>query len=98
MIKMPPIRPIPKSMPPFVIGSDYIQDIRFAANAGVVLLWTNRNLELIDLNNGRRVSRLEGLAGDVFGDVSPNGRVFPTSVPGGTSLIDVESGESLARV
>jgi hypothetical protein len=98
LIKMPPIRPIPKSMPPFVIGSDYIQDIRFASNAGVVLLWTNRNLELIDLNNGRRVSRIEGLGGDVFGDVSPNGRVFPTSVPGGTALIDVESGESLARV
>jgi hypothetical protein len=98
IIKMPPIRPVPKSMPPFVIGSDYIQDIRFASNAGVVLLWTNRNLELIDLNNGRRVSRLEGLTGDVFGDVSPNGRVLPTSVPGGTSLIDVESGESLARV
>jgi len=98
LVQMPPIRPIPKSPPPFVIGSDYIQQVKFASNAGVLLLWTNRSIELIDLNNGRRVSHLEGLGGDIVGELSPNGRVLPTSVPGGTSLIDIESGESLARV
>jgi hypothetical protein len=98
LIKMPPIRPLPKTTPPFVIASDYIQEIKFASSAGVALVWSNRNLELIDLNDGRRVSHLEGLGGDALGDLSPNGRVFPTSVPGGTSLIDIESGESLARV
>ena len=34
----------------------------------------------------------------LVGDLSPNGRVLPTSIPGGTALIDIESGESLARV
>lgn len=98
LVGMPPIRPIPKSSPPFVIGSDYIQQVKFASNAGVLLLWTNRSVELVDLNNGRRVSHLEGLGGDIVGDLSPNGRVLPTSIPGGTALIDIESGESLARV
>jgi hypothetical protein len=98
LVKMPAIRPIPKSTPPFVIGSDYIQQVKFASNAGVVLLWTNRNIELIDLGNGKRVSHLEGLGGDIVGDLSPNGRVLSTSMPGGTALIDVESGESLARM
>jgi hypothetical protein len=55
LVRMPPIRPIPKSLPPFVIGSDYIQQVKFASNAGVLLFWTNRSIELIDLNNGRRV-------------------------------------------
>jgi hypothetical protein len=98
LVKMPAIRPIPNSTPPFVVGSDYIQQVRFASNAGVVLLWTNRSIELIDLNNGKRVSHFEGLGGDVVGELSPNGRVLPTSFPGGTLLIDIESGESLARV
>ena len=98
LIKMPPIRPIPTSVPPFVVGSDYIQEVRFAANAGVALLRTNRSVELIDLGSGKRVSHLDGLGGDLVGDLSPNGRVLPTSIPGGTSLIDIETGESLARV
>jgi hypothetical protein len=98
LVKMPAIRTIPKSTPPFLIGTDYIQQVRFASNAGVVLLWTNRNIELIDLNNGKQVSHLEGLGGDLIGDLSPNGRVLATSAPGGTALIDVESGETLARM
>jgi hypothetical protein len=98
LVKMPAIRPIPKSMPPYVIGSDYIQQVRFASNAGVMLLWTNRNIELFDLGNGKQVSHLEGLGGDLVGELSPNGRVLSTSVPGGTALIDIESGETLARL
>jgi hypothetical protein len=98
LVRMPAIRPLPKSPPAYVIGSDYIQQVGFAANAGVVLLWTNRSVELLDLGNGKRISHLEGLGGDLAGDLSPNGRVLPTSMPGGTALIDIESGESLARV
>jgi hypothetical protein len=98
LLNMPPIRPVPQSPPQFVIGSDYIQQVESASNAGVLLLWTNRSIELLDLANGKRVSRLEGLGGDLAGDLSPNGRVLPTSIPGGTALIDIESGESLARV
>jgi hypothetical protein len=98
MVRMPPLRPIPKVSPPYVIGTDYVQQVKFASNAGVVLLWTNRTLELLDLNNGKRIARVEGMGGDTLGELSPNGRVLTLSMPGGTSLIDVETGESLARV
>jgi hypothetical protein len=98
LVKLPPIRPIPKSVPPYVLGADFIQQVKFAADAGVVLLWTNRSSELIDLNNGKRISHLEGLGGDILGELSSNGRVLTTSMPGGTALIDIESGEMLARV
>ena len=98
LVKMPAIRPIPKSTPPFIIGTDYIQQVRFASNAGVILLWTNRNTELIELTNGKQVSHLEGLGGDLVGELSSNGRVLSTSAAGGTALIDVESGETLARM
>jgi hypothetical protein len=98
LLRMPALRPIPSTVPPYLIAADYIQQLRFASNAGVVLLWTNRNLEVLDLANGRRIARVEGAGGDALGDLSPNGRVLPVSGPGGTSLMDVETGESLASV
>jgi len=98
LVKMPPLRPIPATTPEFMIGSDYIQQVEVAANAGIMLLWTNRNVDLLDLNNGKRIAHLDGLGGDLLGELSPNGRVLSTSIPGGTGLIDAESGEVLARV
>jgi hypothetical protein len=97
-LRMPPLRPIPATVPQYLAGGDYIQQVKFAANAGVVLLWTNRNIEVLDLGSGKRIARIEGAGGDALGELSPNGRILPLSAPGGTSLIDVETGESLARV
>jgi hypothetical protein len=98
LLRMPPLRPIPATVPQFLAGSDYIQQVKFAANAGVALLWTNRSIEVLDLGSGKRIARIEGAGGDLLGDLSPNGRILPLSAPGGTSLIDIETGESLARV
>lgn len=98
LVAMPPLRPIPTAVPPLITGTDYIQQVRCASNAGVLLLWTNRAIEALDLGSGKRISHLEGMGGDLVGELSPNGRIVPVSIPGGTSLVDVESGESLARV
>jgi hypothetical protein len=98
LLRMPPLRPIPATVPQYLVGSDYIQRFKFASNAGVVLLQSYRTLEFLDLGTGKRIARIEGAGGNALGELSPNGRILPLSAPGGVSLIDVETGESLARV
>jgi hypothetical protein len=98
LLRMPPLRPVPATVPQYLVGSDYIQRFKFASNAGVVLLQSYRTLEFLDLGTGKRIASLEGAGGNGLGELSPNGRILPLSAPGGVSLIDVETGESLARV
>jgi len=98
LVDMPPLRPIPPAPPAFLLASDSIQQVKSAASAGVALLWTYHALEVLDLGSGKRIARVDGMGGDLGGEVSPNGRVLTTSIPGGMALLDLETGESLARI
>ncbi len=99
MVRMPPLRPVPTVVPRYLVGTDYIQQIRYGSSSGVLLLWTYRTIELLDMSNGKRISHIEGAGGNMPGELSPNGRVLTLPAPGSDmSLVDVETGESLARV
>ena len=55
-----------------LVGTDYIQQIRYGSSSGVLLLWTYRTIELLDMSNGKRISHIEGAGGNMPGELSPN--------------------------
>ena len=98
MLRLPPLRPLPKSVPGAVERNLDIQGVRFAADAGVAALWNYQFLEVFDLQNNRSILKEEGLSVTAPGEFSPNGRLLIVSQPRTAAIMDAETGEILTRI
>lgn len=100
LLSAPPLRPIPEDVPRFITAAGNIGIAWFAADAGVVLLSSARDLEILDLNTNKAIF---AETGDPAGSwqssarLSPNGRLFLTGKAGALSVRDTETGEILAE-
>jgi hypothetical protein len=93
----PPVHPIPAKAPAFVLSSSFIQSAQFADNAGVVLLETQKSIQVVDVETSKILYE-EQKNSSQFGKLSPNGRVFNLSADGRTRFKDAETGAALLEL
>lgn len=95
---MPPLRPVPGKAPATLTASDTILNAVFADAAGVALLQTRSQEQLVSVVNGKVLRVGERTSGSTVSDVSSNGRLLVRAQPGGAVLQDAETGDILATV
>ena len=95
---MPPLRPVPAKAASTLAASDSILNAVFADAAGVALLQTRSQEELVDLVDGKVLRVDARTSGSIVADLSSNGRLLVRAQPGGAVLQDAETGEVLATV
>lgn len=89
--------PLPDTPPRFIVADRNIQNVWFAEKAGVVLLDTPPNLQLLDLVGGKKLFELESQYRRAVA-LSPNGRVLAVGESGKLKFYDVESARLLAEI
>jgi len=100
LLSAPPLRPIPKEIPRFITAAKNIGITWFADDAGVVMLSSARDLEVLDLATNEAIFTESGDASGSWqtsARLSPNGRLFLTGKSGSLSIRDTETGEVLAE-
>lgn len=95
---MPPLRPVPPKAAPTLAASDTLLNAVFAENAGVALLQTRSQEELVDLAVGKVLRVGERTSTSSEANLSSNGRLLVRAQPGGAVLQDAETGEVLVTV
>lgn len=99
LLTEPALRPIPEKPANFLTAETSLIGMRFASEAGVMLVGSGRNIEIIDVGTNKTI--YSGDTGDGINtrlaDISPNGRVIHSgSSHAGVSLLEAETGEVLA--
>lgn len=97
ILALPPLVPIPAIPPSLILSDTNIQDARFADKAGVALLRTQRETELVDLGTMQRILGLPSSPAKP-GPLSPNGRLFITSDAGQLSIRDTLTGTVISEI
>ena len=95
---MPPLRPVPAKAAPTLAASDTLLNAVFAETAGVALLQTRSQEELVDLVDGKVLRVGERTSDSIVANLSSNGRLLVRAQPGGAVLQDAETGEVLVTV
>ena len=99
LLSAPPLRPVPEKAPRFITAAKNIGITWFADDAGVVMLSSARDLEILDLDTNEAIFTESGDASGSWqtsARLSPNGRLFLTGKSGSLSIRDTETGEVLA--
>jgi len=99
ILAQPPLTPIP-SIPPSLITADTnILPVRFPEKAGIALIRTQQEIEIVDLGNMQRISRYQSSAPpSMMGSMSPNGRLFTTADGDQLSILDTRTGTVIAGI
>lgn len=95
LLLAPPLRPIPTDSPAILSASNSISGIAFAAAAGVAIATSNRELEIIDINDDKSIFLDKDSSGYIFrASLSPNGRVFASASQAGTDAVRLRESET----
>lgn len=97
VLAQPALKPSPASAPAFIVADDYIQSVQFAADAGVALIFTSKELEVVDFETSKPLFR-ENKGSSNSGAISPNGRLFTTGDSDGLKIRDAQSGSVLIEL
>ena len=97
MLAEPPLKPLPATAPKFIVGDAFIQGVQFAQQAGVVLLETMQSLQVLELESGKTIFK-QPKSDSQMGVLSPNGRLFTTSVIGHLSIRNTETGAVILEI
>lgn len=97
MLRLPPLRPIPKNSPRFIVGKNLVGGFTFAEGAGVALLSYGHALQIIDIGTSDIIFEENGTRDGSAGGSRPsaNGRLFVGSSAEGPIVRDAETGENL---
>jgi hypothetical protein len=97
MLTLPALRPVPAMAPQRISDSEgSIMLVHFAAQAGVAVLQSGKDVEVIDIARDAPISsRLRQDDGPVTG-ISPNGRIYISSTNRGLRFYSSEDGTLLA--
>lgn len=98
LLAKPPLRPIPKSAPAFVVAPEPLSTAEAASQAGVVLLQTLNQFQIVDLGTGKPVLSESKSSNTTMGRLSPNGRVFLTFSGDLVRARDAETGATLLEL
>jgi hypothetical protein len=94
LLAKPPLRDVGKP-PPYIVADDSIQSATIAAKAGVVLVQTNREVQVLPFDGLQPLFR-EARALNAAATISPNGRLFTTTDTGHLRIRETESGRVVA--
>lgn len=97
ILAKPALKPVPKSTPPFIVADGFIQNARFAANAGIALFETQQAIEIVSFDSMKPIFR-ETKGSTTVGSLSPNGRLFTTGEGDRLKIRDTESGAVIAEI
>jgi len=91
------LRPIPATIPPFIVADADIHEVNFARDAGIALLNTAASTLIVDLGTGEVIFR-EARSVVSAGSLSPNGRLFVSGDLQQSFIRDTTTGDVLAEV
>ena len=91
----PPLRTIPATAPAFILGGAFIQSARFAENAGVALLETQKSIQIVDIETSNVIYEEQPKSSSNLGQLSQNGPLFTARSESRTMIRDAESGATL---
>lgn len=91
------LRPIPATIPPFIVADADIQAVNFARDAGIALLNTAASTLIVDLGTGEVIFR-EARTVVPASSLSPNGRLFVSGDQQQSFIRDTATGDVLAEV
>jgi len=98
-IEQPPLRPIPKQAPKYIVHSDRITSAAFASDAGVAILHGEQSISIVELENSTVLFKeARNQNSSPIYSLSPNGRVLATVLPNRLELRLAETGELLFSV
>lgn len=99
ILAQPPLVPVPAAPPSLITADAKIMPVRFADKAGVVLINTQQEIEVIDLGTLERISRYQSsVAPSMMGSVTPNGRLFTTTDGDQLNIRDTRTGAAIAGI
>lgn len=99
ILAQPPLTPIPSDPPPSITADAKIMPVRFADKAGVALLMTQQEIEIVDLESMKHISRQrDNIKPSMLGSMSPNGRLFITADGDWLNIRDTQTGAVVARI
>jgi hypothetical protein len=91
ILAKPALKPVPTIAPSFIVADATILNAEFADNAGIALLETSQEFQIIDVNSQKPLFR-EAKGASVIGSISANGRLFATGDGDLLKIRDAESG------
>jgi hypothetical protein len=99
VLARPPLKPVPRSGPAFVLADGFISGAVFAAAAPVALLdvGPGQTIQVVDIETSRPLLR-EPAASSKIGQLSPNGRLFTVGDNDRLRIRDSETGAVVAEL
>jgi hypothetical protein len=91
-----PLRPISSGIATIADNQASIQQVYFAAHAGVAHVLSYKDAEVLDLTRGVPILTALRSGYELINSISPNGRVYTANHGGRVRLYDAESGALLA--
>lgn len=99
ILSQPPLIPIPTGIPSPILSDANIQTVRFADKAGVALIKTQQEIEIVDLGIMKRIFRQQNSISPAFlGSMSPNGRLFTAANGDQLNIQDTRTGAIIAGI
>jgi hypothetical protein len=97
LLGLPPLRPVPPGTPARLADLEApIQRVSFAAQAGVAVMSSYKDIEVVDTAAGVPISTSLGPQQELLQSISPNGRVYTTGHQGQLRFYDSEDGTLVA--
>ncbi len=97
LLSKPALKPIPTFFPSFIVADNVIENITFAGNAGVAMLETAQELQIVDIDSQKSILR-ELKGSSVISSITPNGRLFITGETNRLKIRETESGAVIAEL
>lgn len=91
------LKPVPALSPSFIVADATIKNASFAGNAGVVMLETQHDFQIVDIETQKPILR-EAKGAATLGPITANGRLFVTSEVNHLKVRETETGAIVAEL
>lgn len=97
ILAQPALKPVPAKPAAFIVADGSIYNVKFAEDAGVALIVSDKALQVMDFESTKPLFR-EDRESVNPGSISPNGRLFTSGDNNRLRIRDTRSGNTLAEL